>query len=50
MQEAEALSDRIAIMKSGKMLICGTADQRKEKVNEHNFEQAFIRIVKGALK
>ncbi len=47
MEEAEALSDRIAIMKDGKLLICDTADKIKEAANTDNFEQAFVRIVKG---
>ena len=50
MEEAEALSDRIAIMKDGKLLICDTADKIKEAAGTDNFEQAFIRIVKGAAK
>ena len=50
MEEAEALSDRIGIMKDGKLLICGTADEIKEKANTDRFEQAFIRIVKGDTK
>ena len=50
MEEAEALSDRIAIMKDGKLLICDTADKIKEKAQTDNFEQAFIAIVKGATK
>ena len=50
MEEAEALSDRIAIMKDGKLLICDTADKIKETAGTDNFEQAFIRIVKGASK
>jgi len=48
MEEAEALSDRIAIMKDGKLLICDTAEAIKQKAETDNFEQAFIRIVKGA--
>ena len=48
MEEAEALSDRIAIMKDGKLLIVGTADTIKETAGSPNFEEAFIRIVKGA--
>lgn len=48
MEEAEALSDRIAIMSQGKLLICDTADKLKEAAGADNFEQAFIRIVKGA--
>jgi len=48
MEEAEALSDRIAIMKDGKLLVCATADQIREMAGTVNFEEAFIRIVKGA--
>lgn len=48
MEEAEALSDRIAIMKDGKLLVCATGDQIKEMAGTANFEEAFIRIVKGA--
>jgi ABC-2 type transport system ATP-binding protein len=47
MEEAEALSDRIAIMKDGKLLICDTAEQIKAAAGTDDFEQAFIRIVKG---
>lgn len=47
MEEAETLSDRIAIMKDGKLLICDTADKIKEAADTDNFEQAFVRIVKG---
>ncbi len=48
MEEAEALSDRIAIMKDGKLVICDTADKIKERAETDNFEKAFVRIVKGA--
>ena len=48
MEEAEALSDRIAIMKDGKLLICDTAANIKATAGTDNFEQAFIQIVKGA--
>lgn len=47
MEEAEALSDRIAIMKDGKLLICDTAEKIKEEAGTDNFEAAFVRIVKG---
>ena len=50
MEEAEALSDRIAIMKDGKLLICDTAEKIKERVGTDNFEEAFIHIVKGVAK
>ena len=46
MEEAEALSDRIGIMKSGKLLICDTAEKIKKKADTDKFEDAFVRIVK----
>ena len=46
MEEAEALSDRIAIMKSGLLLTVGTASEIKEKAGTEKFEEAFIKIVK----
>ncbi len=46
MEEAEALSDRIAIMKDGKLLICDTPEAIKQTAGTDNFEQAFIRIVR----
>ncbi|MBQ8816422.1 MAG: ATP-binding cassette domain-containing protein [Lachnospiraceae bacterium] len=50
MEEAEALSDRIAIMKDGRLLLCASADEIKEKAETENFEEAFIRVVKGVAK
>ena len=50
MEEAEALSDRIAIMKDGKLLVCDTAERIKESAGTDDFEQAFVRIVKGVTK
>lgn len=50
MEEAEALSDRIAIMKGGKLLICDTAEKIKEKTGANSLENAFVTIVKGAGK
>lgn len=46
MEEAEALSDRIGIMKNGKLLALGTVDELKRKANTDKFEDAFIAIVK----
>ena len=46
MEEAEALSDRVAIMKSGKLLLVGTANEIKEKAGTDKFDEAFVRIVK----
>ena len=50
MEEAEALSDRIAIMKDGKLLALGTAEELKAKAGTDKFEDAFVTIVKGAKK
>ena len=47
MEEAEALSDRIAIMKGGKLLICDTAEKIKEVTGKDKFEDAFVSIVRG---
>ena len=47
MEEAEALSDRVAIMKNGKLLICDTAAAIREKAGTDRFEDAFVRIVRG---
>lgn len=47
MEEAEALSDRVAIMRDGKLLLCDTVDAIKRTAQTDNFEQAFIRVVKG---
>ena len=47
MEEAEALSDRIAIMKDGKLLVCDTADEIKRSCAAESIEQAFVKIVKG---
>ena len=46
MEEAEALSDRIAIMKNGRLLVCDTASEIKRVAGTDSFEQAFINIVK----
>lgn len=50
LEEAEALSNRIAIMKDGKLLICDTADNIKKAANTDSFEQAFIRFARGSEK
>ena len=46
MEEAEALSDRIGIMKSGRLLAVGTAEELKENAGTDDFETAFVSIVK----
>ena len=46
MEEAEALSDRIGIMKSGSLLAVGTVEALKQKVGTGDFEEAFVTLVK----
>ena len=46
MEEAKALSDRIGIMKNGKLLAVGTVGGLNAKANTNDFESAFISIVK----
>lgn len=46
MEEAEALSDRIGIMKNGRLLAVGTAEELKQRSGTNNFEAAFVSIVK----
>jgi len=48
MEEAEALSDRIGIMKNGKLLVVGTARELLEMTSADRFETAFISIIKEA--
>lgn len=47
MEEAEALSDRIGILRDGRLLCCGTAAQLRERAGTTQLEEAFVRIVKG---
>ena len=46
MEEAETLSDRIGIMKSGRLLAEGTAKELKTLAGTDSFETAFVKIVK----
>lgn len=50
MQEAELLSDRVAVMQDGKLLLCDTPDRIKMMTASENLEQAFVKIVEGAGK
>lgn len=47
MEEAQALSDRIAIMRSGRLLACDTAAAIIASANANSLEEAFVRIVRG---
>ena len=46
MEEAEALSDRIGILKSGRLLAIGTAEELNKLAGTTDFETAFVSIVK----
>ena len=46
MEEAEALSDRIGIMKNGRLLAQGTVEELNKRAGTSDFETAFVSIVK----
>ena len=48
MEEAETLSDRIGIMKNGRLLSVGTVEELNKKAGTNDFETAFVSIVKEA--
>ena len=48
LEEAEALSDRIGIMKAGRLTALGTAQELKAAAGAERFEDAFVKLVKGA--
>ena len=50
MEEAEKLSDRIAIMKDGRLLTQATAEELKLKTHTCDMETAFISIVKEEIE
>ncbi len=46
LEEAESLSDRVGVMKSGKLLFCGTSEELISSTGADSFEDAFIKTVK----
>ena len=50
MEEAEALSDRIGIMKDGKLFFVGSKEELYEKTGKNDVENAFIEVVSGGGK
>ena len=46
MEEAKTLSDRIGIMKNGRLLAVGTVDELNKMTETNDFETAFVSIVK----
>lgn len=47
MEEAEALSDRIGIMRDGRLLAVGTVSELNAIASKNDFEETFVSIVKG---
>ena len=47
MEEAEALSDRIGVMKGGKLLFVGSKGEMFAKTGKNDVENAFIDIIEG---
>ena len=48
MEEAEALSDRIGIMKNGNLLAIGTVEELNQKADSDDFENTFVFLMKEA--
>ncbi|MBR4082277.1 MAG: ABC transporter ATP-binding protein [Clostridia bacterium] len=44
LEEAEALSDRIGVMKDGRLVACGTAAELMQIAEASDFQTAFIRL------
>ena len=49
MEEAESLSDRIGIMKNGKLLAVGNLEELNTKANTSDFEQTFVSIIREGI-
>lgn len=50
LEEAEALSDRIGIMASGRLVAVGTAAELKARAGKDSFEDAFVELCQGGGK
>lgn len=46
MEEAESLSDRVGILREGRLLTVGTAEEIKARTGCEKFEDAFIRVIR----
>lgn len=44
LEETEALCDKIAIMRDGKLVAVGTSDELIKLSGKENFEEAFIKL------
>lgn len=48
MEEAESLSDKVAVMVDGQIKAMGSVEELKEQTGADNLEEAFVRIAQGA--
>lgn len=48
-EEAEALADRVGIMKNGKLLVTGTPQELKDMTGKSTLENAFVSVIKGEI-
>ena len=46
LEEAETLSDRVGVMKDGRLLALGTPEELKRQTGSDRFEEAFVKLVK----
>lgn len=46
LEEAEALSDQVGVMKDGRLLALGTPEELKRQTGSARFEEAFVKLVK----
>ena len=45
MVEAERLCSRIALIREGKLVACGTPDEIKTDAGQNNLEDAFLNVM-----
>lgn len=50
MEEAESLSDRIAVMVNGEIRALGTVDELKERTGTETWRKAFVTIAEGGMQ
>ena len=48
LEEAEALADRVGVMKEGKLIALGSAEELKKQTKKERFDEAFISLVREA--
>ena len=46
LEEAEALSDRVGVMKDGRLLALGTPEELKRQTGSARFEEAVVKLIK----